>query len=55
MSQTDIPSPSRHTNSLFPVSLTWGLETLTVGALLDTGADECLIDVTLARQAEIPL
>ena len=55
MSRTDIPSPSRITNSLFPVSLAWGLETLTVGALLDSGADECLIDVTLARQAGIPL
>ena len=40
-----------------PVSclLAWGLETLSVGALLDSGADECLIDVTLARQAGIPL
>ena len=55
MSQTEIPSPSRHANSLFPVSLAWGLENLTVGALLDSGADECLIDVTLARQAGIPL
>ena len=55
MSRTDIPSPSRLTNSLFPVYLTWGLETLTVGALLDSGADECLIDVTLARQAGNPL
>ena len=51
----DIPSPSWHANSLFPVSLAWGLETLTVGALLDSGANECLIDVTLARQAGIPL
>ena len=33
----------------------WGLESLTVGALLDSGADKCLIDVTLARQAGIPL
>ena len=55
VSQTDIPSPFRHANSLFPVSLAWGLETLTVGALLDLGADECLIDVTLAHQAGIPL
>ena len=55
MSRTDIPSPSRITNSLLPVSLAWGLETLSVGALLDSGADECLIDVTLARQAGIPL
>ena len=55
VSRTDIPSPSYITNILFPVSLAWGLETLSVGALLDSGADECLIDVTLARQAGIPL
>ena len=53
--RTDIPSPSLITNSLFPVSLAWGLENPTVGVLLDSGADECLIDATLTRQAGIPL
>ena len=47
-------SPSSEPNQLFPASLAWGLESLTVGALLDSGADECLIDVSLARQAGIP-
>ena len=48
------PHPAKP-NSLFPVSLSWGLETLSVGALVDSGADECLMDVTLARQAGVPL
>ena len=55
MSRTDIIPPSRGSNNLFPASLAWGLESLSVGALLDSGADKCLIDVTLARQAGIPL
>ena len=55
MSRTDIHSPSVDVNKLFPASLAWGLESLSVGALLDSGADECLIDVTLARQPGIPL
>ena len=46
------PAKPKH---LFPVSLSWGLETLLVGALVDSGADECLMDVTLARQAGVPL
>ena len=48
-------SPSSDPDKLFPASLAWGLESLTVGALLDSGADECLIDVSLAHQARIPL
>ena len=48
------PHPAKP-NSLFPVSLSWGLETLSVGALVDSGADECLMDVTLARQVGVPL
>ena len=55
MSRTYTRSPSLDGNKLFPASLAWGLESLTVGALLDSGAGECLIDVTLARQAGIPL
>ena len=55
MSRTYTHSPSSDVNKLFPASLAWGLESLSVGALLDSGADECLIDVTLARQAGIPL
>ena len=55
MSRTFTHSPSKNTNQLFPASLAWGLESLTVGALIDSGADECLIDVALARQAGIPL
>ena len=55
MSRTNIHSPSVETNKLFPTSLAWGLESLAVGALLDSGADEYLIDVSLARQARIPL
>ena len=55
MSRTDIHLPSGEANNLFPATLAWGLESLSVGALLDSGADECLIDVTLARQAGIPL
>ena len=55
MSRTYTRSPSSEPNQLFPASLAWGLESLTVGALLDSGADECLIDVSLARQAGIPL
>ena len=55
VSRTDIIPPSGGTNNLFPASLAWGLESLSVGALLDSGADECLIDMTLARQAGIPL
>ena len=54
-SRTNIRSPSVETKKLFPASLAWGLESLAVGALLDSGADECLIDVSLARQAGIPL
>ena len=55
VSRTDIIPPSGGTNNLFPASLAWSLESLSVGALLDSGTDECLIDVTLARQAGIPL
>ena len=55
MSRTYTRSPSSVINQLFPASLAWGLESLTVGALLDSGADECLIDIALARQAGIPL
>ena len=55
MSRTFTHSPSKNINQLFPASLAWGLESLTVGALIDSGADECLIDVALARQAGIPL
>ena len=55
MSQTDIIPPSGGTNNMFPAFLAWGLESLSVGALLDSEADECLIDMTLARQASIPL
>ena len=55
MSRTYTRSPSSDPNKLFPASLAWGLESLTVGALLDSGADECLIDVSLAHQAGIPL
>ena len=55
VSRTYTRSPSSDPNKLFPASLAWGLESLTVGALLDSGADECLIDVSLARQAGIPL
>ena len=55
MSRTYTHSPSPDVNKLFPASLAWGLESLSVGTLLDSGADECLIDVTLARQAGIPL
>ena len=55
MSRTNILPPSRGSNNPFPATLAWGLESLSVRALLDSGADECLIDVTLARQAGIPL
>ena len=55
VSRADFIPPSGGTNSLFLAILAWGLETLSVGALLDSGADECLIDVTLAHQAGIPL
>ena len=55
MSRTNISPLPATPNSLFPVSLSWGLETLSVGALVDSGADECLMDVTLARQAGVPL
>ena len=55
MSSTYTRSPSLDCNKPFPASLAWGLESLMVGALLDLGADECLIDVTLACQAGIPL
>ena len=37
MSRADITSPPSKPNGLFPVSLTWGLETLSVGALIDSG------------------
>ena len=55
VSRTYTRSPSSVVNQLFPASLAWGLESLTVGALLDSGADECLIDIALARQARIHL
>ena len=55
MSSTYTQSPSPYVNKLFPASLAWGLESLSVGSLLDSGADECLINVTLACQAGIPL
>ena len=55
MSRTNISPLPATPNSLFPVSLSWGLETLSVGALVDSGADECLMDVTLARQAGVLL
>ena len=55
MSRANITPHPAKPNSLFPVSLSWGLETLSVGALVDSGADECLMDVTLARQAGVPL
>ena len=55
VSRTYTHSPSSEVKKLFPASLAWGLESLSVGALLDSGADECLIDVSLARQAGIPL
>ena len=42
MSRANIPSPPQKPNSLFPVSLSWGRETLSVGALIDSGAEECL-------------
>ena len=55
VSQANISPHPAKPNSLFPVSLSWGLETLSVGALVDSGADECHMDVTLARQAGVPL
>ena len=55
MSRANISPHLPKPNSLFPVALSWGLETLSVGALVDSGADECLMDVTLARQAGVPL
>ena len=36
MSRTFTHSPSKTTNQLFPASLAWGLESLTVGALIDS-------------------
>ena len=54
VSRTDIHSPSVDVDKLFPASLAWGLESLSVGALLDSGTDECLIDMTLARQGWNP-
>ena len=54
MSRTYTYSPSSDVK-FFPASLAWGLESLSDGALLDSGADECLIYVTRARQAGIPL
>ena len=55
MSRANISPHPAKPSSLFPVALSWGLETLSVGALVDSGADECLMDVTLARQAGVPL
>ena len=55
VSRTYTHSHSPDVNKLFPASLAWRLESLSVGALLDSGADECLIDVTLARRAGISL
>ena len=55
MSQTTLPQPKNHSNRLFPATLTWNEETLSVSALIDSGADECLMDISLAHQAGIPL
>ena len=56
MSKTDFPQPKKkRPNRLFPVTLTWGSETLSVSALIDSGADECLMDVSFACQAGVPL
>ena len=55
MSRANISPHPAKPNSLFPVSQSWGLETLSVGALVDSGVDECLMDVTLARQVGVPL
>ena len=45
----------KSSNRLFPATLSWGQETLSVGALIDSGADESLMDISLARQAGISL
>ena len=42
-------------NHLFPATLSWGTESLSLGVFLDSGADECIMDSALARQAGIPL
>ena len=55
MSKTSTSQPHSNNNRLFPATLGWGMETLSISALIDSGADECLMDVTLARQAGISL
>ena len=37
MSRTNLSPLPATPNSLFPVSLSWGLETFSVGALVDSG------------------
>ena len=55
VSSATVPQPKVSPNRLFPATLVWGKETLSVSALIDSGADENLMDVSLARQAGIPL
>ena len=55
MSHTSIPTSSVLKNNHFPVTITWGNQTLSIGALIDSGADDCLIDHEFAVQAGIPL
>jgi len=49
------PNQQTPNNRLFPVTLSWEQEYLSVGAFIDSGADESLIETTLARKAGIPL
>ena len=50
-----MPNNSVLKNNHFPITLSWGNQTLSVGALIDSGADDCLIDHEFAIQAGIPL
>ena len=55
MSKTTLPQSKNNPNRLFLATLAWDKETLSVGALIDSGADGCLMDISLARRAGIPL
>ena len=55
VSQTSFPLPDNILKPLFPVTLSWADQCLTVGALVDSGSDGSIIDITLAKQAGIAL
>ena len=55
MSHANLPHNPIIENNRFPVNISWGDQTLSVGALVDSGADACLIDFEFAKQAGISM